>query len=869
MDKFLVLTTFLLIIMIPHHARLDPIPSESKTSSAGPSLPQATVTPAEPSTITTTIQVTNSANVPTGAPTTARLLGASKPSAPYTIDDSTNQQHDDNQTKAVKNLVHRLLALNQTGASAAVPDTSGSALDHQRAGLELRSLMEMLNKNNYTSEVARFGEFVNAGPENITIANLRNLTQASQSESRIFLEELLGDELSKYAVGQESANVSSEILKDNHRFIGRHPARSKPSSVVLDSSMTVPPIRRTMDVVAENYTTRKIAEEANNFALKLVNQLNVERLGDENIIHSPFAIYQGLALLLSGAMGDTSRELDKVLLSVQSVYENTKLTHDQDRARLMASFGDVVRQLQASSTNHFQAANVNCLNSTSGASATELDCSVRDSATRNRPTFGAVSKVQYRGGTEEQHFIVANNLLFSPAAFEISNEFKQALNAYYNNTALTRMEIGSTESIQVINGWVRQATAGLIPAIMNKKSPIDEFNVMTLLSTSWLSQEWLIPFRLVASSLRSQIKLKGQQQSPLIVLNKHQRNARTTFFSGDQRDEPLMEFVDDHKHSHFVEYVRSEPSRHIHNYHTVMNKQWVDVVVVPFRDSNQRLITITPLSQSNFPSTSARTGADGSSIVQVTLGSHQAQSTTSLTQNQTNLNLAHSDGDPLSSLTEQQNLTLPVVSDPSPLTKILSAFATDPRRAMRSLWSTIAPDLITKQTLQNLQLARQRYGSSMRDEKITSKNLNIPPKTQLSMPLIRIDADSTISAPLNHIGLVNTFDPSQANFIGINGHPFNYNKLHLSNVMYKTTFNLNDDGINYDRTVKTLESMRLLQASKRQKNKFGPHELDLEQDELVNEVKLDTPFMFLVVDIKTKLVLYTGVVRNPAKEASG
>jgi serine protease inhibitor len=76
---------------------------------------------------------------------------------------------------------------------------------------------------------------------------------------------------------------------------------------VIETSMTVPPIRRTIDVVAENYTTREVAEEANIFALKMANQQNVERLGDETMISSPFAVYQRLALLLSGAMGETAR----------------------------------------------------------------------------------------------------------------------------------------------------------------------------------------------------------------------------------------------------------------------------------------------------------------------------------------------------------------------------------------------------------------------------------------------------------------------------------------------------------------------------------------------------------------------------------
>jgi hypothetical protein len=77
--------------------------------------------------------------------------------------------------------------------------------------------------------------------------------------------------------------------------------------------MTVPPIWRAIDVVAENYATRKVAEEVNIFALKMVNQQNIERLG-ENMIISPFAVYQGLAQLLSGAMGKTSAKRARLRL---------------------------------------------------------------------------------------------------------------------------------------------------------------------------------------------------------------------------------------------------------------------------------------------------------------------------------------------------------------------------------------------------------------------------------------------------------------------------------------------------------------------------------------------------------------------------
>jgi hypothetical protein len=72
-------------------------------------------------------------------------------------------------------------------------------------------------------------------------------------------------------------------------------------------------------------------------------------------------------------------------------------------------------------------------------------------------------------------------------------------------------------------------------------------------------------------------------------------------------------------------------------------------------------------------------------------------------------------------------------------------------------------------------------------------------------------------------------------------------------VLYKTTFNMNEDGINYDRTVQTLEPMRIM--AQRRHHRPRPSEPELESGELVNEVRLNKPFVFSIKDIRTKLVL--------------
>lgn len=745
--------------------------------------------------------------------------------APYLINNSEvrkepiEQHHQD-----IKNMIFRLsynrsATSGQENQQSDAEEMKNATLlgSSSRVNLDLKKLLVALNNNNISNEVKFFDD---NNLVNITITNLNN--NNSQDNKVYLLEELMLDSRIPTQLN------SSSIIKDNHKssndYTKLYHSRSKlPNNLTATSSAnsssqsllnhfnqitslsTAPPIRTAIEVVAENYTMRKIADEANIFALKLLNQLNIEQIGAHNLIQPTFSVYQGLTLLLAGSMGETSKELDKVLLGIQSSYENIRLTHDQDRVRLLASLGDVMRQLQLSSSHHFKYPN--------GTDRILIF---------NEPYFG---------GTKNQHLIVANNLLFSPASYEISNEFKSILNTNYNQTTITKMEVGSTESVQLVNSWIRKVTNGLIPHVMNRKATFDEYNVMTLLSSNWLMQEWKDKFYRIAHSIRNSIRLKGQG-----TILKSSRG-----LANMQADETLLEFVDDNKQSHFVEYIKSRPSRHMQHYHAILNGIMVDVVVVPFRDSNHKMITMTPLQTTSSSTTTTTTTAS---------------------------NNLQQDIDP-SQLTTALNEPYADLPDSSLLSRLISALASNPRKAMRSLWAVVAPDIITKHTYQNIQLAKQMNVTI--DEKVIETT--ITPLVQLSMPMISTNADYSISAALNHIGIVNAFDRDQANFIGINGHPFNYYKLHLSNVLSKTTFNLDERGINYDRTIKSLASMRIYPERKDSSVDDNEDEIESASEkayterEFIDEVKLNKPYVYMVADMRTKLILYTGIMRNPQEQA--
>lgn len=231
---------------------------------------------------------------------------------------------------------------------------NGTVVGH-KLNLNIEKLLENLNSNNFTSEIL----VDNENPSriiNITISGGVSVSdKASSSLDEMLLEELIMDSM---PVTGSAANAPLPVYRDNHRFgqsQRNKTLRPKPPQQHKSNDLvTPPPIIRAMEVVAENYTIRQVSEEANVFGLKLLHQINLEKVGGRNVIQAPFAVYQGLGLLMTGAQGDTAKELDKVLLGVQSSYENQKLTHDQDKNRLLASFSDVVRQLHHSATHHLR-----------------------------------------------------------------------------------------------------------------------------------------------------------------------------------------------------------------------------------------------------------------------------------------------------------------------------------------------------------------------------------------------------------------------------------------------------------------------------------------------------------------------------------
>lgn len=587
-------------------------------------------------------------------------------------------------------------------------------------------------------------------------------------------------------------------LANNHRLKPQPIRNLNKAATVINLMPMVPTRSSIIEVAAENFTMRKISEQANIFAMRLLSQIDQEQLYATNLIVGPFAVYQGLALLLSGAQGETAQQLDQLLLGSESTYtELAKQSSslNQDRPRLMVSLNEIIKNLRQNSTRN-----------------SNYGLSVQQNTQLLKP------------------LITANHLLLSPST-EISNEFRHIIENYYDEVPLTKMEIGSLESVLNVNNWIRSVTNGIIPNILSRKTTFDEFNVMTLLSTAWMQQEWLDNFQRVTSQTKQFVRLKsgrgviataGQQQQ-------HQSNSQQQ----PAKAPILMEFVDDNRQSHFVEYIVSQPSKNIKRFKMeIASSLKVDVVEVPFKYSDYKMVVLMPQQLNNLPVVNNIGSAEST---------NQASSPTSN-------NVANGG-----------------------LTKLIQLLSNNPKDSLRDIFNLIDPDMLTKSIYDNQQSSRKSNFSNfvVRDDDLDdsdtdANDFRVPNGIKLSMPLLKTEADLTLSATLNKLGITSALDPYQANFIGINGHPFNYYKLHLSKVLFKSNMNIDERGINYDKTIQTLEALRL--AAQMDRNRIasslepanGINQSDIE------EFSLNRPYMYFIRDYKTKLIWFVGTVRDPS-----
>lgn len=99
---------------------------------------------------------------------------------------------------------------------------------------------------------------------------------------------------------------------------------------------------------------------------------------------------------------------------------------------------------------------------------------------------------------EDDRLTIANSIWFDQA-FEPDPDFLQA-NADHFAAAARKLDFHSDEALDAINGWVKEATRGLIPSVLNR-IPADA--VMYLVNAIHFQADWMEPFAKTATRART------------------------------------------------------------------------------------------------------------------------------------------------------------------------------------------------------------------------------------------------------------------------------------------------------------------------------------------------------------------------------
>ena len=128
-------------------------------------------------------------------------------------------------------------------------------------------------------------------------------------------------------------------------------------------------------------------------------------------------------------------------------------------------------------------------------------------------------------------------------------------------------------------------------------------------------------------------------------------------------------------------------------------------------------------------------------------------------------------------------------------------------------------------------------------------------KVELFLPRFRIAwGTMDMSGPLRALGMTLPFDPSRADFSGINGcQPPHEAALHVSAVLHKTRIEVNEEGT--EAAAATAVDMKLIGSA-------GPP-----PPRQVPVVRADHPFLFAIRERRRGAILFLGRVADPTRES--
>lgn len=136
-------------------------------------------------------------------------------------------------------------------------------------------------------------------------------------------------------------------------------------------------------------------------------------------------------------------------------------------------------------------------------------------------------------------------------------------------------------------------------------------------------------------------------------------------------------------------------------------------------------------------------------------------------------------------------------------------------------------------------------------------------EVEIYMPRIRISADFTLNVVLEQMGLVDIFDANKANLSGIAKY-----SPYLSRVIHKAKIEVNEEGTVAAAVTGILRLRLILQKEWKINEIFFARILGgtFVNKNSPSRFYANRPFAFLIVEKKSKLLLFSGQVKNPTKD---
>jgi serpin B len=207
-----------------------------------------------------------------------------------------------------------------------------------------------------------------------------------------------------------------------------------------------------------------------------------------NVVFSPFSIGSAMAMVLSGARGETQGEMAKVLRQTQNV-----AAIDGENKRLLTLLNGYDRSGQAPDCPADMRLNAGRCEMAKPANGCAFPAREEDKLCVTQPAAPAFAKLR-----------IANALMLIQKNAPVAADYEQTIKQQYD------AELFRGVGLPVINGWVKEKTEGKIEKILDKLDPNASH---VLLNAVYFNALWASPFSKNATedgdfSLTSTSKIK-------------------------------------------------------------------------------------------------------------------------------------------------------------------------------------------------------------------------------------------------------------------------------------------------------------------------------------------------------------------------